>query len=222
MTTNLNIWIETPLSGRNVQAQNVFALDDQRIDGFQAGKPASSIRANSMLRQSSILTVGLAEYLATVNNNAWSSINLLSTVEQVTLAFKNSFQSIETNTLNKANTYTDQAEARANTKITNLQTSMQTSDQNLQLQINNLKQALEQLGASFEPFEVDIASSQWIGDSAPYTYTILATTHLRGKRPRIYTYVNGEETYDSPRIDMDTGNITLYSNSKLALKAVVY
>ena len=222
MSTNLNIWIESPLSGKNVQAQDVFALDDQRIDGFQAGKPASSIRVNSALRQSSILTVGLAEYLSTIDSNAWSGITLLSTVAQVTLAIKKSFDSIEANTLSKANTYTNQAEARTNTKISSLQNTMQTSDQNLQLQINDLQQTFDQFRALFEPFERDIASSQWTGDSAPYTYTIPASTHLRGKRPRIYTYVNGEETYDSPRIDMNTGDITLYSNSKLALKVVIY
>lgn len=222
MSTNLNIWIESPLSGKNVQAQDVFALDDQRIDGFQAGKPASSIRVNSALRQSSILTVGLAEHLSTIDSDAWSNITLLSTVAQVTLAIKKSFDSIEANTLNKANTYTNQAEARTNTKISNLQSAMQTSDQNLQLQINNLQQTFDQFSALFNPFERDIESSQWTGDSAPYTYTIPASTHLRGTRPRIYTYVNGEETYDSPRIDMNTGDITLYSNSKLALKVVIY
>ena len=113
MATKLNVWIETPQSGKNVQAQDVFAADDQRIDGFQAGKPASSMRVNSMLRQSSILTVGFAEYLSTVNASAWENITLLSTVAQVNTAIKNSFKTIETNTLSQAKSYTDAAENRS-------------------------------------------------------------------------------------------------------------
>lgn len=222
MATKLNVWIDTPHSGKNVQAQDVFAVDDQRIDGFQAGKPASSIRVNSMLRQSSILTVGFAEYLSTVNASAWENITLLSTVAQVNTAIKNSFKTIETNTLSQAKSYTDAAENRSNTKITTLQGTVQTNKQELLAEINSLKQALEKLGASFEPFELDITSSMWVKASDIYTYTIAQTKHLRGKRPRIYTYVNGEETYDSPRIDMATGDITLYSNSKLAVKVVIY
>lgn len=222
MATKLNVWIETPQSDKNVQAQDVFAADDQRIDGFQAGKPASSIRVNSMLRQSSILTVGFAEYLATVNANAWTDITLLSTVDQVTTAIKNSFKSIETNTLNKANTYTNAAEARSNQKITTLQNTVETNKQELLLRIESLQQALEQLGTSFASFEIDITTSMWASTSGVYTYVLKATTHGRGNRPRIYTYVNGEETYDSPRIDMTTGDITFYSNTALNLKAVIY
>ena len=49
-----------------------------------------------------------------------------------------------------------------------------------------------------------------------------AATHKRGTRPRVHTYVDGEETYDSPKIDWTTGNVTVYSNAQVALKVLIY
>lgn len=65
---------------------------------------------------------------------------------------------------------------------------------------------------------------QWSGSSGNYSYTIPQSKHGKGKRanysnyfPRVKTYslVSGnqwEETYDSPVIDISTGNVTVYSN----------
>lgn len=64
---------------------------------------------------------------------------------------------------------------------------------------------------------------QWSGSSGNYSYTIPQSKHGKGKRanysnyfPRVKTYslVSGnqwEETYDSPVIDISTGNVTVYS-----------
>lgn len=65
---------------------------------------------------------------------------------------------------------------------------------------------------------------KWSGSSGNYSYTIPQSKHRKGKRanysnyfPRVKTYslVSGnqwEETYDSPAIDISTGNVTVYSN----------
>lgn len=71
-------------------------------------------------------------------------------------------------------------------------------------------------------YEADIATSSWSGSAGDYTYSIAATTHNRGTRPRVHTYVNGEETYDSPTIDWSTGNVTLHSNAQVAMKVLIY
>lgn len=64
----------------------------------------------------------------------------------------------------------------------------------------------------------------WNGSSGNFSYTIPQSKHGKGKRanypnyfPRVKTYslVSGnqwEETYDSPAIDISTGNVTVYSN----------
>lgn len=66
---------------------------------------------------------------------------------------------------------------------------------------------------------------KWNGSVGNFYYTIPQTTHGKGKRanysnyfPRVKTYslVSGnqwEETYDSPAIDISTGNVTVYSNA---------
>lgn len=65
---------------------------------------------------------------------------------------------------------------------------------------------------------------QWSGSSGNYSCLITQAKHGKGKRanysnyfPRVKTYslVSGnqwEETYDSPTIDISTGNVTVYSN----------
>jgi hypothetical protein len=71
-------------------------------------------------------------------------------------------------------------------------------------------------------YEVDLTTNSWSGSAGNYSYSIPAATHERGTRPRVHTYVNGEETYDSPKIDWTTGNVTVYSNAQVALKVLIY
>lgn len=71
-------------------------------------------------------------------------------------------------------------------------------------------------------YEVNLTTSSWSGSSGNYSYIIPAATHKRGTRPRVHTYVNGEETYDSPEINWSTGNVTVYSNAQIALKVLIY
>lgn len=71
-------------------------------------------------------------------------------------------------------------------------------------------------------YEADVATSSWSGSAGNYTYSIAATTHHRGARPRVHTYVDGEENYDSPTIDWSTGNVTLHSNAQVVMKVLIY
>lgn len=53
------VWIDEPTEGTNVMAENTFAADSQRENGFQSGQVASSIRINTALRQSTLVTAAL-------------------------------------------------------------------------------------------------------------------------------------------------------------------
>lgn len=69
-------------------------------------------------------------------------------------------------------------------------------------------------------YTASLTSSSWSGSAGNYTYSISAATHGCGTTPSVHTYVNNEETYDSPTID-SSGNITLHSNAKVAMRVVV-
>lgn len=66
----------------------------------------------------------------------------------------------------------------------------------------------------------NLTASSWSGSTGNYTCLISATTHGCGKTPSVHTYVSNEETYDSPTIDT-SGNITLHSNAKVAMRVVI-
>lgn len=89
----------------------------------------------------------------------------------------------------------------------------------LQTDIDSAENRLDKLESVYEE---DVATSSWSGSAGNYTYSIAATTHNRGTRPRVHTYVDGEETYDSPTIDWSTGNVTLHSNAQVAMKVLIY
>lgn len=89
----------------------------------------------------------------------------------------------------------------------------------LQTDIDSAENRLDKLESVYEE---DVATSSWSGSAGNYTYSIAATTHKRGTRPRVHTYVDGEETYDSPTIDWSTGNVTLHSNAQVAMKVLIY
>lgn len=61
------VWIDEPTAGTNVMAENTFAADSQRENGFQAGQVASSIRMNTALRQSTLVTAALMKAMGLDN-----------------------------------------------------------------------------------------------------------------------------------------------------------
>lgn len=73
---------------------------------------------------------------------------------------------------------------------------------------------------SVAPYVANLTTSSWSGSIGNYTYTISATTHGKGTYPVVQTFVDNEETYDSPTIDA-SGNITIKSNVKTAMRVVV-
>ena len=58
MATRFSVWIDTPISGTNVQSFTAFSNDEQRKAGFTANTPASSIRVNTALRESTLFATG--------------------------------------------------------------------------------------------------------------------------------------------------------------------
>ena len=70
------------------------------------------------------------------------------------------------------------------------------------------------------PFVKALSTSDWQGSTAPFSYTINATTHKQGQYPTVQTFVNNEESYDSPKID-ENGNVTVYTNYKIAMRVVI-
>ena len=110
----------------------------------------------------------------------------------------------------------------AETDIDSLETRMTAAEGEigtLQSDMTSAENRLDKLEAFYEH---DVTTSEWSGSAGNYTYAIAATTHGRGTRPRVHTYVDGEETYDSPTIDWTTGNVTLHSNAQVAMKVLIY
>lgn len=81
MATRFSVWIDTPISGTNVQSFTTFANDEQRKAGFTANTPASSIRVNTALRESTLFATGFMK--AFFDN---STLDATSTVAQMAAA----------------------------------------------------------------------------------------------------------------------------------------
>ena len=58
MATRFSVWIDNPVTGTNIQSYSNFANDAQRKSGFTAGTPASSIRVNTALRETTLFATG--------------------------------------------------------------------------------------------------------------------------------------------------------------------
>lgn len=82
---NFYPWID--VANDNVMSVADFANDSQRKSGFQAGQAASSTRVNSALRQANLFVAALANVIL-VNN---TTLNLTSSLDEVTNALKNAF-----------------------------------------------------------------------------------------------------------------------------------
>lgn len=249
MANNFKPWVDLPTAGQQVQSASVFATDAQRVDGFKAGDPASALRVNSALRQANIVVAGLMQMCDDIKTLP-NGLSLMSTVTQVKNAIKAAIDQLDATVLASAKSYTDTREGVINDKLTDKQNQI-TSNKNrldaLEPRVDNLEDEVAALNGSSSTlgqrvttlegemdtaqaditqlkgyYEVDLTTSSWTGSSGNYSYSIPAATHKRGTRPRVHTYVDGEETYDSPKIDWTTGNVTVYSNVQVALKVLIY
>ena len=249
MANNFKPWVDSPTAGQQVQSASVFATDAQRVDGFKAGDPASALRVNSALRQANIVVAGLMQMCDDIKTLP-DGLSLMSTVTQVKNAIKAAIDQLDAAVLASAKSYTDTREGVINGKLTDKQNQI-TSNKNrldaLEPRVDNLEDEVAALSGGSSTlgqrvttlegemdtaqaditqlkgyYEVDLTTSSWSGSAGNYSYSIPAATHKRGTRPRVHTYVNGEETYDSPRIDWTTGNVTVYSNVQVALKVLIY
>lgn len=249
MANNFKPWVDSPTAGQQVQSASVFATDAQRVDGFKAGDPASALRVNSALRQANIVIAGLMQMCDDIKTLP-DGLSLMSTVTQVKNAIKAAIDQLDATVLASAKSYTDTREGVINGKLTDKQNQI-TSNKNrldaLEPRVDNLEDEVAALSGSSSTlgqrvttlesemdtaqadiirlkgyYEVDLTTSSWTGSAGNYSYSIPAATHKRGTRPRVHTYVDGEETYDSPKIDWTTGNVTVYSNAQVALKVLIY
>lgn len=249
MANNFKPWVDSPTAGQQVQSASVFATDAQRVDGFKAGDPASALRVNSALRQANIVVAGLMQMCDDIKTLP-DGLSLMSTVTQVKNAIKAAIDQLDATVLASAKSYTDTREGVINVKLTDKQNQI-TSNKNrldtLESRVDNLEDEVAALNGSSSTFgqrvttledemdtaqaditrlkgyyEVNLTTSSWIGSAGNYSFSIPAAAHKRGTRPRVHTYVDGEETYDSPKIDWTTGNVTVYSNAQVALKVLIY
>lgn len=249
MANNFKPWVDSPTAGQQVQSASVFATDAQRVDGFKAGDPASALRVNSALRQANIVVAGLMQMCDDIKTLP-DGLSLTSTVTQVKNAIKAAIDQLDATVLASAKSYTDTREGVINGKLTDKQNQI-TSNKNrldaLEPRVDNLEDEVAASNGSSSTlgqrvttlegemdtaqaditqlkgyYEVNLTTSSWTGSAGNYSYSIPAATHKRGTRPRVHTYVDGEETYDSPKIDWTTGNVTVYSNVQVALKVLIY
>lgn len=249
MANNFKPWVDSPTAGQQVQSASVFATDAQRVDGFKAGDPASALRVNSALRQANIVVAGLMQMCDDIKTLP-DGLSLMSTVTQVKNAIKAAIDQLDATVLASAKSYTDAREGVINGKLTDKQNQI-TSNKNrldtLEPCVDDLEDEVAALNGSSSTlgqrvttlegemdtaqaditqlkgyYEVNLTTSSWTGSAGNYSYSIPAATHKRGTRPRVHTYVDGEETYDSPKIDWTTGNVTVYSNAQVALKVLIY
>ena len=249
MANNFKPWVDSPTAGQQVQSASVFATDTQRVDGFKAGDPASALRVNSALRQANIVVAGLMQMCDDIKTLP-DGLSLMSTVTQVKNAIKAAIDQLDATVLASAKSYTDAREGVINGKLTDKQNQI-TSNKNrldaLEPRVDNLEDEVAALSGGSSTlgqrvttlegemdtaqaditqlkgyYEVDLTTSSWRESAGNYSYSIPAATHKRGTRPRVHTYVNGEETYDSPKIDWTTGDVTVYSNVQVALKVLIY
>jgi uncharacterized protein YoxC len=249
MANNFKPWVDSPTAGQQVQSASVFATDAQRVDGFKAGDPASALRVNSALRQANIVVAGLMQMCDDIKTLP-DGLSLMSTVTQVKNAIKAAIDQLDATVLASAKSYTDTREGVINGKLTDKQNQI-TSNKNrldaLEPRVDDLEDEVAALNGSSSTlgqrvttlegemdtaqaditqlkgyYEVNLTTSSWTGSAGNYSYSIPAATHKRGTRPRVHTYVDGEETYDSPKIDWTTGNVTVYSNAQVALKVLIY
>lgn len=128
MANNFKLWVDSPSANKNVQSIANFIANQQRIDGFMPGQPASSLYVNSALRQANLVIVSLMQMCDEVTTLP-QDLGLLSTVTQVKNAIKTTIDKLDTTVLNAAKSYTDVREEVINGNIAQLQSQI-TSNKN--------------------------------------------------------------------------------------------
>ena len=249
MANNFKPWVDSPTAGQQVQSASVFADDAQRVDGFKAGDPASALRVNSALRQANIVVAGLMQMCDDIKTLP-DGLSLMSTVTQIKNAIKAAIDQLDATVLAMAKSYADTKAGIINDELVNKQNQITTNKNRLDTlepRIDDLEVGVAALNGSSSTLgqrvttvegeidtvqadvvylkgycEVNLTTSSWSGSSGNYSYVITAESHKRGIRPRVHTYVDGEETYDSPKIDWTTGDVTVYSSTKVSLKVLIY
>lgn len=94
-------------------------------------------------------------------------------------------------------------------------------------QYNKSYQGIDGNAQIIPPYIVGIALADWQEDSDGFFYYQLnASSHQKGTQPQVetWTLLSGtiyERTYDSPSIDVTTGNIQIYSRKRKAMRLVV-
>lgn len=259
MASNFKTWVDSPTAGQEVLSAEAFATDKERTNGFVRGTKASSQLVNSGLRQANVVVAALMSYFDSVVTLP-AGLSLMSTVNAVQSAIAASINKKHSDTLALAQSYTNAAEARVNTKIGNTDSTVASNKHaadasfaNIASQITSINEEIESIDAAIAdgqgtsstlrsdltalqnrvttleqrvtamntPYERTIAANDWQGSAGNFSLTITAATHGKGKRPSVSTYVNGEQTYDSPAINMTTGDVSLYTNARVALVVVI-
>ena len=95
MATKFKVWIDSATAGTNVQADATYDSDTNRQGGFAAGDVVSSIKVNSALRSSSLITTALMEALLPSSNlGLTSALSDVVTALQGAIATKSDITTI--------------------------------------------------------------------------------------------------------------------------------
>lgn len=242
MANKFKVWVDSPVAGQNTQAADVFNMDTQRKNGFKAGDPASAIRVNSALRQANLVVAALMQMCDDIKTLP-DTLSLLSTIADVKSAIKGAIDALDAAVLTSAKSYTDGSVEVTNQKIGNLQNqitankndigtlntqvgALDTQVETLESNVTHADRAITELQANVAQlqsyYEVNIGLNDWTGTVGNYSYDILAATHKRGTRPKVYVYSDGQEVSGAINIDLATGNIIIRSNAKIALTVLAY
>lgn len=80
--SNFKIWIDNPIADTNVASSSTFEGNSERVNGFRAGTPASSMLVNTALRQANLVTTAFMNTIGTSADNL-SVMSSLTDVENV-------------------------------------------------------------------------------------------------------------------------------------------
>lgn len=248
MANNFKPWVDTPTAGQQVQSASVFASDAQRVDGFKAGDPASALRVNSALRQANVVVAALMQMCDEVKTLP-NDLSLLSTVTQVKSSIKSAIDQLDATVLASSKAYTNTTADTINTTITSLQNKVTTNTTNIASHETRLDEHDDEIAAlsggtsslgtrvtSLENkmdtsqaditdlktvYSTNIATNSWIAQGEQFYFSIFATIHKRGTKPRVFCYYNENEMFAETKITAN-GDVTIYSNARLALNVSIY